>query len=152
RAGGGAYERNHLRLFVFAADGLVTRVEMFDLEREDEAFARFDELTGEPAPVRVGAAPFSTMQKRQRRVRANAATANVTGYEAPLAARDFETCDPLAADDLEIVHHSTGTTYGRQGALASVRSLLRARDATIRYELLASLGDSLALCRQSISA
>src|SRR5207244_1588142 len=52
RAGGGAYERVLLALFVFGTDGLVTRIEYFDTEREDQALARFDELTAAPPAVR----------------------------------------------------------------------------------------------------
>src|SRR5205823_2764540 len=53
RAGGGAYERVFLALYVFGADGLVTRIEFFDTDREDQALARFDELTAEPATPRI---------------------------------------------------------------------------------------------------
>src|SRR5262249_7170752 len=52
RATGGAFERPQLGLFVFGADGLVTRWEVFDPDREDEALARFDELVTEPAAGR----------------------------------------------------------------------------------------------------
>jgi len=52
RAGGGAYERVFLVLFVFGTDGLLTRIEYFDTDREDQALARFDELTAEPATAR----------------------------------------------------------------------------------------------------
>ena len=48
RAGGGAYEQHFLMLLVFGADGLLTRNELFDVDRDDEALARFDELTAEP--------------------------------------------------------------------------------------------------------
>src|SRR5437764_4644624 len=66
-AGGGAYERQFVVLNVFGPDGL-TRVEFFDAEREDEALARFDELTAEPAAARFPA------ERHERRVRPNAAT------------------------------------------------------------------------------
>src|SRR5262249_50760722 len=56
RAGGAAWERPFLQLLVFGADGLVTRWEQFDVDRQAEALARFDELgqssAGEPAPGR----------------------------------------------------------------------------------------------------
>src|SRR5262249_13847544 len=67
RAGGGAFERRFLMLELFGADGLKTRIEQFDIGRETEALARFDELTAERMPPR----PV------QRRMRPNAAT--VTG-------------------------------------------------------------------------
>src|SRR5262249_62143663 len=57
RVGGGAYERLFLLLHVFAADGLVTRLEFFDSDREDEALARFDELTAAAPAVRFARFP-----------------------------------------------------------------------------------------------
>ncbi len=47
RAGGGAYERPYLLLSIFGADGLLTRLEQFDVGHEaealaHEALARFD--------------------------------------------------------------------------------------------------------------
>src|SRR5262249_56290781 len=44
RAGGGAWEVPSFPLFVFGDDGRVTRIEIFDVDREAEALARFDEL------------------------------------------------------------------------------------------------------------
>src|SRR5262249_3997184 len=81
RASGGTFERPQLGLWVFGVDGLATRWEQFDVDREAEALARFDELTGEPAPVRFAAAPFRVAEKPARRVRATAATT----YPARLA-------------------------------------------------------------------
>src|SRR5262249_30933868 len=49
REGGGAFERPYLGLWVFGADGLIVRWEQFDVGREAEALARFDELAGEVA-------------------------------------------------------------------------------------------------------
>src|SRR5439155_20249087 len=53
RTGGGVFERAFLFLRVFGADGLVTRLEQLDVDREDEALARFDVLTAEPAAPRI---------------------------------------------------------------------------------------------------
>src|SRR5262249_46247202 len=47
--------------------------------------------------------------------------------------------------------HPTGTEYGRDGVLGSFRFLMRARGPALRLEPLATLGDSLALFRQSVS-
>src|SRR5439155_24775161 len=85
RASGGAYEMPFLAVVVMGADGLVARVENFEVEREDEALARFDELTAEPAAARIAAVPRQAAEKR--RVRANAATANAARLDAPVAAR-----------------------------------------------------------------
>ncbi|MCI0347448.1 MAG: hypothetical protein L0221_18725 [Chloroflexi bacterium] len=51
RIGGGAFERPLLVLAIFDADGLLTRFEFFDVDRDGEALARFDELTAEPAAL-----------------------------------------------------------------------------------------------------
>src|SRR5262249_39721389 len=48
RVGGGAFERQFILLSTYGADGLITRMEFFDLDREDEALARFDEVTAKP--------------------------------------------------------------------------------------------------------
>src|SRR5206468_5462611 len=116
-------------------------VEGFEADREAEALARFDALTAEPTPVRPA-----------RRVRPNAATANAARLDAVIAARDDDTLATLFADEMEVVDHPTGTTWDARGNLASWRSLLSAHDPTCRHELLATLGDSLALCRLSTSA
>src|SRR5262249_3170756 len=81
RDGGGAFERELLFLGLFGPEGLVTGLEFFESDAGDRALARFEELTGEPAAVRVAATP-------SRRVRANAATANVARLADLVAARD----------------------------------------------------------------
>jgi len=88
---------------------------------------------------------------RLRRVRSNLATANVARLDAALARRDAGALPPLFADDLNVVHHPTGTTYDREGALFSLRSLLAASDLAYRHEPLATLGEALVLCRLSTS-
>src|SRR5262249_31473984 len=65
-AGGGAYERLYLGLLAWGADGLVTRWEHFDVDRDAEALARFDELAAGPGAGR----PV------QRRGRGNPAATN----------------------------------------------------------------------------
>jgi class 3 adenylate cyclase len=142
REGGGAYERQLLQLWLFAADGLVTRWEQFDAEQETVALARFDELTRERPAVR----PVP------RRVRPNAATANAAGLDRAIAARDPDALPPLYSAELEVVDHTTGVCFDKEGALASYRSLLLAHDPTCRHEPLATLGDSLCLLRLSVSA
>jgi hypothetical protein len=63
RASGGAFEMAGLHLRVFGADGLQTRLEMFDPDREAEALARFDELTAGPPPARFGTGPSPGAEK-----------------------------------------------------------------------------------------
>src|SRR5439155_23759384 len=74
RVGGGAYERQFLLLWIFGADGLVTRYELFDSDRDAEALARFDELTAAPPAARIE----------------NAATRNGERVRDAWAARDWE--------------------------------------------------------------
>src|SRR5262249_20072368 len=100
---------------------------------------------GDQAPRVVPARPM------RRRVRENAATTNHTSLAAAVAVRDDDALLRLLADDMEVVHHPTGATYDRQGSLAHWRSAFQAQDLTFTIEALATLGDSLALCRSSRS-
>jgi ketosteroid isomerase-like protein len=125
-------------LFRFGADGLLTRAEQFDPDRDAEALARFDQLT------RV---PGDTERAPRRRIRANAATANAARLDAVLAARDVDGLLAVFADDAELTDHRVAATYDRQGALRTWRSFIRMQGA-YRHEPLASLGEALALCRQ----
>src|SRR5262249_38210703 len=68
-----------------------------------------------------------------------------------IVARDVDAIAAHVADRSEVVDHTTGRTYDRQGLLATWHSLVRAQDATERVEPLATLGDSLALCREWVS-
>jgi ketosteroid isomerase-like protein/tetratricopeptide (TPR) repeat protein len=140
RATGGAFERKLCQIFIFGADGLVARWEQFDADSEAAGLARFDELMTQPVP------------RRARRVRPNTATAYAARLDAAMAARDVDALAKLEAEDIEVVDHPAGTTYGAAANLAARRMLLRAENLKFRHEPLASLGDSLALLRLSISA
>src|SRR5262245_37093114 len=139
-AGGGAYERLYLGLLAWGADGLVTRWEHFDVDRDAEALARFDELAAGPVAVR----PV------QRRVRANAASTNVSRFEAAINAGGTDAS--MIADAAETIDHTTGVTYGRSAILAVMRSNRRFRELTLRSEVLATLGDALVLTRELFAA
>jgi class 3 adenylate cyclase len=152
RTGGGTFERPFLVVSVFDADGLVTRSELFDADRDDDALARFDELTAEPSAVRSPAEPPRAAKKRERRVRPNAATVHAARTDAAVAARDVDALPTMWTEDVLTVDHAHGVTYDRQGLLATFRSLLRAQDPTNRHDPLATLGDSLALFRVSTAA
>jgi ketosteroid isomerase-like protein len=141
RFGGGSFEGQRLTLWLFGADGLLTRLELFDADRDAEALARFDELTAGPPPARLV----------QRRVRHNAATANAARLDLALAARDADALPMLYAEDAENLEHRTGASYGRSVLLDQYRKMLRTQDLSYRHEPLATLGDSLALCRLSVS-
>src|SRR5262249_16554280 len=151
RTSGGAFERPGHLLSLFDADGLVTHWEFFDPDHAAEALARFDELTAESATPRVAAGPFRPASKRERRVRANAATISIARVAGAVVACAADAPPPLFADELEVGDHTTGAVFDRDGELSSLRSLLRARDPTLASEPLATLGDSLALFRTSTS-
>src|SRR5262249_39441049 len=86
------------------------------------------------------------------RVPPNAATANAARVKGAIAARDFDAIAACLAERCDVIDHPNGATYDREGALAAWRSVLSVQDATYREEPLATLGDSLALCRQYASA
>ncbi len=139
RDGGGAFERAFLVLIVFGVDGLVSRIDLFDSDREDDGLARFDALTAEPS-------------RPARRVRPNAATEHVTRVDAAIASRDLASIAALWAERAETIDHPNGASYDREGVLATLRSLFKARDLRHRHEHLATLGDSLVLSRLVLSA
>ncbi len=138
RAGGGAYENPLLALMTFDAGGLLERVELFDPDREAEALARFDALVAEPQPLR-------------RRVRPNAATANVGRLDGAIETRDLDAVRSLLADDVAVVHHPTGASYDREGTLVSLHMLMGSRDLRSEHIPLATLGERLALFRHPVS-
>jgi class 3 adenylate cyclase len=156
RRGGGAFERPFLMLLLIDAAGWVARSDHFDVDREAEALARFDELALSGAYPEQGrrvegltAEPPALFPGR--RVQANAATAQVARLDAAIAGRNEDAFPMLFAEDAEVVDHTTGATYGRSGTLDHFRRQRRIQDLAYRQEPLATLGDSLALCRLSVS-
>src|SRR5262249_13316503 len=113
RVGGGTFERPYLKLVRFGADGRLTRNEVFDVDRDAEALARFDELAAEPAAVRFAAAPSQAAERVVRHVRTNAATANTARIDAAIAEHDLDALASLVADALDVTDHPTGTTIDR---------------------------------------
>src|SRR5262249_24881835 len=87
RASGGASAYETLALFVYGAEGLVTRIEIFNPGRAADAVARFDELTSDAGSFPP---PAGAPKKSVRRVRANAATAHLARMAAAIAARDAD--------------------------------------------------------------
>ena len=168
RASGGAYERSFLLLLVFGPDGLITRIEQFDVRHEAEALARLDELVGglddERPPLPRGdhggvetpggkPPPHPLLGKEgepHRRVRPNAATAVLAASDDVFARRDHEAGALLFSETYVEVHHPTGSTYGAREALTSVQRLMRSNDVSYRVDPLAVLGDRLALGRRRI--
>src|SRR5262249_78078 len=49
RAGGGAYERPLLLLWIYGSDGRVTYMEQFDADRDEEALTSFDQFVAPSA-------------------------------------------------------------------------------------------------------
>src|SRR5262249_57938953 len=121
RATGGAYENHSVSLWLFGADGLLWRWEMFDRDREAEALARFDVLTAAP--------PRPT-----RRVRPNAATASAARTDAAIVARDVDACNAQWSERVEYLHHPTGATWDHEGVLFSIRKLMAAERPQSRRE------------------
>ncbi len=135
RAGGGAYERPFLMLWVWSRDGLAVRGEQFDVGREAEALARFDALTAQPKP------------SARRPVRANAATALATSSQAAMSSGDLAALSAFWADDVQFVRGPAGTALGRKEMLAWLRLHFADPGAVMQQENLAVLGDALALQR-----
>jgi ketosteroid isomerase-like protein len=142
RASGGPFETQTLQIVAAGADGLAARIEWFDLDRLDEALARFDELTFEPPPAR----PV------RRRILPNAATAHAARLDAAIAARDTDALPALFAEDAVSKDHKTGLAWDRSGILFSLRALVGAESPKSRLEPVATLGDALALMRWTTSA
>jgi ketosteroid isomerase-like protein len=135
RAGGGAYERQFLVLLVFGADGLVTRIEWFDPDRDAEALARFDALTA----ARARAAHIT-----------NAATRLTDEFAAAWAGRDWEA---IAAQMPPDYRHVDRRGYAqmeldRDRHLESLRFRFEMPSSRIAIETLATRGHRLALTRQ----
>lgn len=140
RVSGLPYERTQLELMLFGADGLVTRWERFEVEHAEAALARFDTLVGSDR-----AAPTL------RRVRANAATAGIARLSAAVRSRNHAALDALAANAFTVVHHPLGVTFDWQEIQHRFRLLFQAEGFAPSSELLAVLGDSLALTLDTTS-
>src|SRR5262249_6575882 len=95
RAGGGAWESQLLRLMVFGPDGHVTRVEAFDVDRDAEALARFDELGMSSAEESPPASRVAHIE--------NAATRMRHRFEDAWAARDWEGIAAVFAPDFQLI-------------------------------------------------
>src|SRR5206468_2172950 len=133
RAGGGAYERVFLALYVFGADGLVTRIEFFDTDREDQALARFDELTAEPATPRI----------------ANAETRRNDRLREAWAARDWERVAACFAPGFRLIDRRSYAhlELDRDQHLESLRMRFDMSSSRLVSEVFATRGDRLALGR-----
>jgi class 3 adenylate cyclase len=102
-------------------------------------------------PARPHAAARETAPAERRPVRANAATAAVAALDAGFARGDYEAL-VLLSDDYQEFDHRTGAAWNREGAVESVRRLLRSRDPQYTNRPLATLGDSLVLLSRWVGA
>ena len=71
---------------------------------------------------------------------------------AHLAARDFDAVAEHSREDMESIDHPSGSSYGREAIVASLRRFFRSRDPHYEAEPLATLGDFLVLARRRTSA
>jgi hypothetical protein len=136
---GGAYQFPVFALYAFDEDGRIGWWELFDGDAQAAALARFDELAAALARQRIP-------------VRPNSATASAARLDQAIAAGDLDRLRGIHTDDAQIVDHTTGTELDRQAIVDSWRALLRAEDPVHDSEPLATLGDSLALCRLTATA
>jgi hypothetical protein len=104
-----------------------------------------------PAQAAEALTADTTPARPRRRVRASAATRAVERFAETILARDGDQLRQLFTDDLQIVHHPTGATYGRREMLGTWRSIFKAERLAYRHEVLAALGERLALSRHVIS-
>src|SRR5262249_2575895 len=165
------YERPYIVLDVFGSDGLLVRMDLFDVDREAEALARFDELVTtpqaapsenaatrllvagglitrmevfEPEDVDAALARFA----ERRAIPPKAATRAADRYVEALVARDWEaveaTCAPsLVFEDRRRLVRITGD---RDMFIANSK-LLGAAEQRVARTVLATAGERLALRR-----
>ena len=103
----------------------------------------------------VGPPPAPRLSKKgnpSRRVQPNAATAMLVRLHAHLAARDFDAVAKDSREDMESIDHPSGSSYGREAIVASLRRFFRSHDPHYEAEPLATLGDFLVLARRHTSA
>ncbi len=138
RAGGGIFEVPYVSLWVFGDDGRVSHYEAFDADREAEALARLEALTGSALPE-----PF-----------ANAASRALREFERAWRARDW--------DGVRATYHPAHRMDDRRRLMrvevagdaffANERMLFDDTASQWQGELLATRGERLALFRVRFTA
>ena len=129
-----------------------TAIVRSDPDNLDDAHA---ELDARFAPLRRDQLPEASTpppQPRRRELRANRATDLTARYDAAFADGDLAAIEALFEPSFRELDHPTGTTYGYEGAVASLRGLLRSRNPRLTYTSLATLGECLSLSRRTLSA
>src|SRR5262249_42289679 len=140
RAGGGTYERPFLALAAFGSDGLLTHSEQFDVDREAEALARFDELGTSSADDLPPASRTTRIENAATRAEGRVRDSNAAGDWARYAA--------LFPAGLRIIdrRRMVQLEVDRDQWLASFRPIFEMTSST-SSELVATRGDRLALHR-----
>lgn len=132
-AGGGAFESDYLILYVMA-EGLVTGVELFEVDALDAALARFEQL-----------------RLDSPRIPQNAATRAYDIAAEAGDAHDWEAARTLLSDDF--VHDDRGKrallSGGVDELIAGVEYLVSEIGAESRYEVLGTAGERIAIHRRA---
>lgn len=127
------------------------------------AISRFDPDNLEDAPAEFNARfahrgqdrlhnPSASPPPRRRELRANRATDLTARYDAAFADGNLAAIEALFDPSFRELDHPTGTTYGYEGAVASLRGLFRSRTPRLAYTPLATLGERLSLSRRTLGA
>ena len=95
--------------------------------------------------------PLGERAAAGHRVRPNAATANAARMDAAAAARDVDGWFATLAPGSRTLHHPTATEYEDRASLDYARLLLSDEKMIFAHQPLATLGESLALCRVHLS-
>jgi tetratricopeptide (TPR) repeat protein len=104
------------------------------------------------APTSTAAATTAESPARARRLRENAASRAVARFAPTFESGDDAAIQDLMSEGLEVIHHATGTSYGREEHLESLRRNWRQDEARLALEPLATLGDELALSLRTIGS
>ncbi|MGJ8668753.1 MAG: nuclear transport factor 2 family protein [Oceanococcus sp.] len=142
---GGTFENEFLFLSTFGADGRGNRSEFFDIDKVDEALARFEELTRHPAPS-------GEPDPAPRRVIPNAASQMMMRYATAIQAQDWAAARACPSDEYQELHHPTGSTLNAHESVSSFEHLYRSDNAYYECTPLATLGNSICLIKGRFGA
>ena len=145
RIGGGPFEWRHFRLFLFDSDGLVRRVEVFDVDRHIAALARYDALTMDAGQSTETRPPHATGAPGI----ANAATRAGERLRDTWNAHDWEGFAALFPKGFRAVDRpqSVALELDRERLLVGYRSVFEMPTSRQTSEPLATRGGRLALSR-----
>src|SRR4030095_2755932 len=136
--------------WVFGADGLLTRLDSFGVERDAEALARFDELVPSPSTA-LGTSSAERLVPVSPAARIeNAATRLGDRFAAAWAARDWEGIAASFAPEFRLIDRRryTQLELDRDQHLESLRFGFEMRSSRTALAVVATRGRRLALLRQ----